>query len=72
MSEKVFMGAEYPGTGITCDIVLVGEYDKVMQDATDHFDLEHEYDPDSQLIAQTIRDYNELADGAPHGCSYTS
>ena len=70
MSQKVFIGAEYPGNWVTCDVVIVGDYNKVLNDATDHFLNEHEIDPDTQLIIQTIRDYNETEDGPSKDCSH--
>lgn len=69
MLQKVFMGTEY-AQNFSCDVVIVGDYNKVLNDATDHYMQEHEVDPDSQLIIQTIRDYNETEDGPPQECSH--
>ena len=70
MPQKVFMGAECTGDGLTCNVIIVGEYNKVLSAATDHIMQEHEIDLDTSLIIQTIRDYNEAQDGTPHECSH--
>lgn len=70
MSQKVFKGEELPGGAFECDVVFVGEYDKVLEDATDHVRNQHDPTYDSNVISQTIRDYNESTDGQPQGCSH--
>lgn len=71
MSEKVFKGEELPGGAFECDVVFVGEFDKVLEDATDHIRAQHEPTYDSNVISQTIRDYNQSIDGPPQDCSYS-
>lgn len=71
MPQKIFKGVELPGGGFECDIVLIGDEAEITQQAADHIKAEHDDNYDTNLIIQTIRDYNESSDGPPKDCSHT-